>query len=146
MSTYCCFLPDLTGFVGSCCAGPKHQHQSTKADHTVVIPQMGIRPRYSGLRVQGTATSPLSTALIIITILEINCKNKGGSARPVTYKLRRLVEKCEACLALALPKRRCSGKISHTQPPNFIISYARTKVEANKLKYVNGAIRYNSKY
>jgi|SRR5690625_2620514 len=67
MTTYCCFLPDLTEFMGFCCAGPERQHQSVKADHKAASPQMGIQPRYSGLRVQGTATSPLSTASFIIT-------------------------------------------------------------------------------
>ncbi len=30
-STYRCFLPDLTGFVGSCCAGPKRLHYLHRA-------------------------------------------------------------------------------------------------------------------
>src|SRR5699024_825240 len=38
-STYCCFLPDLTGFMGLCCAGPQRQHQSLKADLRNVPPQ-----------------------------------------------------------------------------------------------------------
>lgn len=76
MTTYCCFLPDLTGFVGSCCAGPERQHQFTKADHTVAIPRQGIQPRYSGLQVQGAATSPLSTVSIIITFSLSICNGK----------------------------------------------------------------------
>ncbi len=54
--------------MGFCCAGPKRPHQFLKADHKVALPQMGIQPRYSGLRVQGTATAPLSTALYIIKV------------------------------------------------------------------------------
>lgn len=68
MTTYCCFLPDLTGFMGFCCAGPVRQHQFLEADHKIATPQMGIQPRYSGLRVQGTANSPPSTTLFIIPI------------------------------------------------------------------------------
>ncbi len=58
---YRCFLPDLAGFAGSRCVGPNHLCRST-------VPALrgrasdGHRPRYSGLRVQGTATSPSSTA------------------------------------------------------------------------------------
>jgi hypothetical protein len=77
MTTYCCFLPDLTGFVGFYCAGPKRQHQFLEADHKIIVPRMGIQPRYSGLRVQGTATSPLSTALIIITIKKRKCNRRS---------------------------------------------------------------------
>ena len=49
------------------CAGPKCQHHLLKADLTISRPQEGIRPRYSGLRVQGTATSPLSTITFTLT-------------------------------------------------------------------------------
>ncbi|GGE47360.1 hypothetical protein GCM10011391_27710 [Pullulanibacillus camelliae] len=49
------------------CAGPECQHYLLKADLTMSKPQEGIRPRYSGLRVQGTATSPLSTIDFIVT-------------------------------------------------------------------------------
>ena len=64
-TAYCCFLPDLTGFTGSRCAGPECQHHFHKADLEATPPRVGIRPRYSGLRVQGTATSPLSTTLLV---------------------------------------------------------------------------------
>lgn len=64
-SAYCCFLPDLTGFTGFRCAEPGRQHHLQGADLTETKPQEGIRSRYSGLRVQGTATSPLSTANLI---------------------------------------------------------------------------------
>src|SRR5690625_3892540 len=73
MTVYCCFLPDLTEFTGPCCAGPERQHQFLKADHKVASPRLGIQPRYSGLRVQGTATSPLSTTITIITIWNGKC-------------------------------------------------------------------------
>ncbi|MUV37991.1 hypothetical protein JNUCC1_01799 [Lentibacillus sp. JNUCC-1] len=68
-TTYCCFLPDLTGFMGFCCAGPERQHHSTGAGHKAAAPQVGIQPCYSGLQVQGTATSPPSTTFIIILVL-----------------------------------------------------------------------------
>lgn len=48
------------------CAGPRLQRHLLKADPTAYEPREGIQPRWSGLRVQGTATSPSSTANIII--------------------------------------------------------------------------------
>src|SRR5690625_1688897 len=77
MTVYCCFLPDLTEFTGPCCAGPERQHHSLKADHKIASPRVGIQPRYSGLQVQGTATSPLSTTTLIITTIPE--KDKGRS-------------------------------------------------------------------
>ena len=61
VTTYRCFLPDLTGFVGSCRAGPSLHRRLAFAVPTRHQPRGGIRPRYSGLRVQGTASSPSST-------------------------------------------------------------------------------------
>jgi len=62
-SAYGCFLPNLTGFTVVHCEGPGRQRLKTAAVLTPPTPQAGIRPRYSGLRVQGTATSPSSTAV-----------------------------------------------------------------------------------
>ena len=59
-TTYRCFLPDLTGFIGfrradqAFNATQRHQSPEAKTSN-------GIQPRYSGLRVQGTASSPSST-------------------------------------------------------------------------------------
>jgi hypothetical protein len=65
---YRCFLPDLTGFESFHCAGPGHRHHLSKPDPTGKRPLEGIRPHCSGLWVQGTATSPSSTANLL-TIL-----------------------------------------------------------------------------
>ena len=59
---YRCFLPDLTGFTRSRCTRPGPQRHLQAPDPKAMRPREGIQPRYSGLRVQGTATSPLSTA------------------------------------------------------------------------------------
>jgi hypothetical protein len=60
-TAYRCFLPDLAGFTGSCRAGPNlHRHFAWQSRLTLG-PRGGIRPRYGGLRVQGTASSPSST-------------------------------------------------------------------------------------
>ena len=59
---YRCSLPGLTGFESSCCAGPDRPCHPHKPGPTGKKPRAGVRPRYSGLRVQGTATSPSSTA------------------------------------------------------------------------------------
>jgi hypothetical protein len=45
LSTYCCFLPDLTGFMDSRCAGPRRQHHLLRSDPTIDKPLEGIRPR-----------------------------------------------------------------------------------------------------
>jgi hypothetical protein len=67
VTTYRCFLPDLTGFVGLCRAGPGLQRHFSPAVSRSSEPQEGFRSRYSGLRVQGTASSPSSTTATIIT-------------------------------------------------------------------------------
>ncbi len=48
--------------MGFRCVEPKCQHHLLRSDLTVTKPREGIQSRYSGLRVQGTATSPPSTA------------------------------------------------------------------------------------
>jgi len=60
-ATYRCFLPDLTGFVVFCRTGPGPQRHPTEPVPQGYKPQVGIQPRFSGFRVQGTASSPPST-------------------------------------------------------------------------------------
>ena len=55
-----CFLPDLTRFAGSQCAEPDRQRCVREPRPRKTRPSGGVRPRYSGLRVQGTASSPPS--------------------------------------------------------------------------------------
>ena len=61
VTVYGCFLPDLTRFAGSRRAGPNLPHRTMSAVTENRGPQGGIRSRYGGLRVQGTASSPSST-------------------------------------------------------------------------------------
>ena len=61
--TYRCFLPDLTRFMSFRCVGPNRQRHLLEADLTIEMPGPGIRSCYSGLQVQGTATSPSSTVM-----------------------------------------------------------------------------------
>lgn len=61
LTVYRCSLPGLTGFTASRRAGPGHQRHLPGAVPTAPGPRAGIRSRYSGLRVQGTASSPSST-------------------------------------------------------------------------------------
>ena len=58
---YRCFLPDLTGFMGLCRAGPESSTPLARGRLGSDGPGEGIQPRCSGLRVQGTASSPPST-------------------------------------------------------------------------------------
>lgn len=59
---YRCFLPNLAEFTGFRCARPNFHRHLHGADPTKVKPRTGIQPCCSGLQVQGTATSPSSTA------------------------------------------------------------------------------------
>ncbi len=61
LTTYRCSLPGLTGFAASRRAGPGYQRHLPRTVPAAPRPRAGIRPRYSGLRVQGTASSPPST-------------------------------------------------------------------------------------
>src|SRR5690554_6603769 len=61
-SAYRCFLPDLTGFTEANCPGPDRQRPLPEPDPTAECLNAGIQSCYSGLQVQGTATSPSSTA------------------------------------------------------------------------------------
>ena len=46
--------------------GPGLRHHLPGADPKTARPGAGIKPRYSGLRVQGTANSPSSTAKLVL--------------------------------------------------------------------------------
>jgi len=61
-TAYRCFLPDLAGFTGHCRAGPGYQRCPVQTWPNGAGPRVGVQPRCSGLRVQGTASSPSSTA------------------------------------------------------------------------------------
>ncbi len=67
LTTYRCSLPGLTGFIAPRRAGPGHQRHLSGAVPTTPRPRAGIQPRYSGLRVQGTASSPSSTTASIVS-------------------------------------------------------------------------------
>ncbi len=64
LSTYRCFLPDLTGFIALCRAGPGLQRRAGTAVSRGIGSRMGIQLRCSGLRIQGTASSPPSMAVV----------------------------------------------------------------------------------
>ena len=63
---YRCFLPDLTGFTDPRCMGPDSQRRSMSWEAKAGRPRPGIQSRCSGLRVQGTASSPPSTAAAMV--------------------------------------------------------------------------------
>jgi hypothetical protein len=60
---------------------PSHETQSstllTGAGPHKLNPQAGIQPRYSGLRVQGTAASPSSTAKMFFSVRGQACSKQG---------------------------------------------------------------------
>ncbi len=59
---YRCFLPDLTGFTRSHCAGPNPQRCLRRPDPKKERPRTGFNPAIADCGLQGTATSPFSTA------------------------------------------------------------------------------------
>ena len=59
---YRCFLSDLAGFTRLRRVGPNHQRRRRGQRPVGTGLSRGIPPRCSGLRVQGTASSPSSTA------------------------------------------------------------------------------------
>jgi hypothetical protein len=77
---YRCFLPDLAGFEGFCRAGPSLQRRLSETVPRNYGPQKGIQSRYSGLRVQGTASSPFSTTRpdVIRRTSECQIKRRRG--------------------------------------------------------------------
>jgi len=74
-TTYRCFLPDLTGFIASSCIEPNYQHRLAKTRLPGRKPQAGVQPRYSGFRVQGTASSPPSTAQFMMLPVSVHHVN-----------------------------------------------------------------------
>ena len=64
--TYRCFLPDLTGLVKLHCVRPSLQHHLSGPDPTRKSPQRDFDPAIAGCRLQGTATTPSSTAKTFI--------------------------------------------------------------------------------
>ena len=61
-SAYRCFLPDLTGFTGSHCAGPNLQRYPRQPDPKEERPRISFNPAVADCGLQGTAISPSSTA------------------------------------------------------------------------------------
>ncbi len=59
---YRCFLPDLTGFISSHCAGPNSPRHLYRAVFTIRCRRQEFNPAIADCRLQGTATSPSSTA------------------------------------------------------------------------------------
>jgi len=52
---YRCFLPDLTGFTRRALRRARLSTPLSAAHFQTTRPRAGVQPRYSGLRVQGTA-------------------------------------------------------------------------------------------
>lgn len=75
-TAYRCFVPNLAGFADFCRAGPNPQHFLAPAVPEKQQPRVGIRSRCSGLRVQGTASSPSSTTSIHATSSMDRCQGR----------------------------------------------------------------------
>ena len=61
---YCCFLPDLTGFESPYCAGLiLHRYLSRAAPLQESLIEV-VNPAVAVCRLQGTAISPFSTAMV----------------------------------------------------------------------------------
>lgn len=68
-STYGCFLPALTRFIGFHCTGPHSHHHFYKANLTCSNLKQAFNPALADCGLQGTANSPSSTVCIIQTYL-----------------------------------------------------------------------------
>ena len=66
VTAYCCSVPRLTRFTGYRCARPDYQHHMPPPAIRKRHLNWGISLRCSGLRIQGTAASPVSTTYTII--------------------------------------------------------------------------------
>ena len=64
LHAYCCFLPDLTRFTRFHCVGPNYQYHLPRADYTITTLRLDFNPATAGCRLQGSATTPSSTAKI----------------------------------------------------------------------------------
>ena len=80
-TAYRCFLPDLTGFTGPSCAGPSRQRRRVRSRPNDAPPRWGIQPRYSGLRVQGTANAPPSATTLIVPA-QVRPRHRRRAHRP----------------------------------------------------------------
>ena len=63
-STYGCFLPDLTRFIGFHCTGSHCQHHFYKANLTCSNLKQAFNPDMADCGLQGTANSPSSMVVI----------------------------------------------------------------------------------
>jgi hypothetical protein len=87
-TAYRCFLPDLTGFTDPGCVGPDRQRRSARSRPNATPPRWGIRPRCSGLRVQGTANAPSSATEVIVRARPAGKSARGaGVAQPPPPRL-----------------------------------------------------------
>jgi hypothetical protein len=129
---YRCCLPTLAGFAGNHCIGPGLRRRPTVYSPTSP-PRRGIRPSYSGLLVQGTATSPSSTTKTAAAKLfrgHIMNQKSGADGqdrtddlrftKPLLYQLSYIGEICAGHYAtfprprkqieMAKARRDCLGK------------------------------------
>ena len=61
--TYRCFLPDLTGFISFCRVRPDLQRRLLRPDSRKSASNKELNLAIAGCKLQGTATSPSSTAI-----------------------------------------------------------------------------------
>ena len=96
VTAYGCYLPVLTRFTGPRRTGPNHQRYLATQSRQPSSPRRGIRPRYSGFRVQGTASSPSSTTKRIVHEDGRSGKNTMAvSHAPSTARMPSQFRKCE---------------------------------------------------
>jgi len=81
-TAYRCFLPDLTGFTDPGCVGPDRQRRGGRSRPNATPPRWGIRPRCSGLRVQGTANAPSSATEVIVRARQAGQSGAGMGGAP----------------------------------------------------------------
>ncbi len=128
---YRCCLPTLAGFAGNHCIGPGFQRRPVVCSPTSP-PRRGIRPSYSGLLVQGTATSPSSTTKTAAAKLFRGhiVNQKTGADGPECFRGDRL-RTSDAKFGVALPQTPKTGAdgqdrtddLRFTKPLLYQLSY-----------------------
>ena len=113
-----CFLPDLTRFTGLRCAGPNPRHVEESGCDVWSRPQTVDQPPMCGFGVQGTTSSPPSTAGWHRSRADPPVPFRTQTAHhPITGKARRSENRSAWATAprLASPAERCeSGRIGTT--------------------------------
>ena len=113
---YRCSLPGLAGFDASRCVGPNPQRRPVRLIRHERPSKREFNPAIADCGLQGTATSPSSTA---------NRRRWTIRAHLLRWRARPPLDVRKVRLACGLPRRLASGPFSHRQGLRLITSATR---------------------